>query len=211
MKDIDTNIAIFRTLQRRSLATKPDGESENLRYDRRCEAEALALQFGPSNECSIPTFTQAFQLAIFRPIHRWRLNMAQGRSLYWFSPASMFGGLLGGIVFAIGHHLFYHNLNGQIVSDGAFLNTPISEQQANIAIGTAFAFLVNSCLVFATTVAFIQVFWTLAHKQKSTNQPTLGKLNAGYSATRNPLALFNVFLWWTFPLLLSVATVTWYV
>jgi hypothetical protein len=48
----------------------------------------------------------------------------------------MVGAIFAGGLFAIFHHVFYQSLNGQPVSDGHFLEFPVSTQEANIAIGT---------------------------------------------------------------------------
>jgi hypothetical protein len=38
------------------------------------------------------------------------------------------------------------------------MGSPVSKQQVNIAIGTAFSFLVKASLTFAVGLAFVQVF-----------------------------------------------------
>jgi hypothetical protein len=62
-------------------------------------------------------------------------EMPTGKGIHWHIPAMMVGAILAGGFFAICHHLFYQSLNGQPVSDAKFLSFPVSEQQANIAIG----------------------------------------------------------------------------
>ena len=137
--------------------------------------------------------------------------MARTHGIHWYAPAMMFGGVIAGTLLAIGHHLFYRILNNQPVSDGAFLNSPVSRQQANIAIGTALAFLVKACLVFAIALAFVQIFWTAVHTSSSVNPVRLGQLDSGYAALGNFWALFNLLLWWRYPILLLIASMAWYV
>lgn len=59
-----------------------------------------------------------------------------------------------GLVLILGHHLFYASLNGTLVD-----NTSLFNQQFNIGIGTAFAFLIKSCLVLAVGTSFTQLLW----------------------------------------------------
>ena len=135
--------------------------------------------------------------------------MAVRRAVHWYVPTMMFGGVAAGTLLAVGHHLFYQDLNNQAVSDGAFLDSPVSAQQANIAIGTALAFLVKSCLVFAVGLAFIQMFWAVSHGQGMTKPLKLERIDSIYGAFDNFWALFNLVLWWKYPILLGVASLAW--
>ena len=151
--------------------------------------------------------------------------------IHWIAPASMLGGWTIGILFAAGHHLFYQyvkpigislpclgnllnllsrNLNGKTASTTGFflLGSSISDQEANTAIGTAFAYLVKACLVFAMSIAFVQVFWSGA-KAQTTTPRTLARLDATFSAFYDVPVLFNVPIWLRFPVLLSLAGTAW--
>ncbi len=70
--------------------------------------------------------------------------------IYWITPTLLFGSLLVGTIFALGHHLFYASLDGKAAAsaleDHHFLGIELSSQQINTAVGTAFAFLVRACL-----------------------------------------------------------------
>lgn len=79
--------------------------------------------------------------------------------LHWLMPSLMVGSLLAGISFAIGHHIFYSKLKDQTVRGDGYkiIGTQLSDQQFNTAVGTAFAFLVRTCLVLATTAAYAQI------------------------------------------------------
>ena len=77
--------------------------------------------------------------------------------------------------------------------------------------GTAFAFSVKACLLFAIGVAFIQVFWSVSHTFGTAKTPTLGQLDSTYSARQNLWTILNPVLWWDHPLLLAVASTAWYV
>lgn len=95
------------------------------------------------------------------------------------------------------------------------LALPIGKTHANpltrLFTGTAFAFLVKACLLFAIGVAFIQVFWSVSHTFSTTKTPTLGRLDSTYGARQNLWTVLNLALWWEYPLLLAVASTAWYV
>lgn len=119
----------------------------------------------------------------------------------------MLGALLAGVLFAVGHHLFYQGLDGTVASDVSIFGSDLSRQQASIAIGTALAFLVKACLVYAVTVAYIQIFWKGAKAPNAA--PTLSTLDDLACAIDNLLVLFKIRVWATYYVLLLVATVAW--
>jgi len=136
--------------------------------------------------------------------------MLRSNGVHWLAPASMFGALILGVLFAVGHHIFYSSLSGTSASGDGYrvLGDNITLQQANIAGGTAFAFLVKAMLVYAAAVAFVQLFWKVAISNRATT--TLGKLDSLAHAPDNLLVLQNLGLWWRHGLLLLMATSTWY-
>ena len=118
---------------------------------------------------------------------------------------------MSGVLFATGHHLFYQRLAGTAVSTDNFnlLGSSISRQEASVAIGTALAFVTKACLVFAISLAFIQVLWREISARNAA--PTLATIDNIWSAIANLLVLFNLPLWLKYPLLLLMATAAWYV
>lgn len=134
-----------------------------------------------------------------------RLPLYHG--IHWLAPISMLGSLIAGILFAVGHHLFYQRLNGTPASTISVLGSDISRQQTSIAIGTAFAFLVKACLVYAVTVAYVQVFWKEA--KAPTASHTLSSLDDLSCAIDNLLVMCKIPMWLSYWLLLLIATVTW--
>jgi hypothetical protein len=150
-------------------------------------------------------------ITIFSETCNCAFKMARGNGIHWYVPTMMFGAFVAGALLAAGHHLFYESLNGQPVSDGAFLDSPVSKQQANIAIGTALAFLVKACLAFSVSLAFVQVFWSVSHARGMIKPPTMERLDLAYGSLDNFWVLFNVVLWWRYPTLLAIASMAWYV
>lgn len=126
---------------------------------------------------------------------------------HWLAPVTMLGALAAGILLAAGHHLFYSHLEGQAVSTTSVLGSSVTQQELNIAIGTAFAYLVKSCLLSAMAVAFVQLFWREA--RYAVEAPTLEKLDDMYSAFFNVAGLLSVPLWMKYPLLVLVAVLAW--
>jgi hypothetical protein len=74
-------------------------------------------------------------------------------AVHWQAPTVIILAFIAGLAFAIGHHVFYLNLDGQPVDDHLF------DQQTNLAAGHTFAFVVRACLCVAIGVAYWQVFW----------------------------------------------------
>lgn len=118
----------------------------------------------------------------------------------------MLGSLITGILFAIGHHCFYQNLDGTVASESFILGS-ISYQQANIAIGTALAFIVKSFLVLAVVTAFIQVFWKASSEGQRVSANTIRQLDVVYSVLNNVFALAHVKIWLNCLTLLALSTI----
>ena len=132
-----------------------------------------------------------------------------GRHIHWVAPTAVGVALCAGVLFAVGHHLFYWSLNGRAVpqSDYNLLGTSFPRQQINIAAGTTFAFLVNFALASALATAYAQVFW----RQMRRREVTLDALDTTFSAIGDMSQLFKVWIWWRYPLLCCVALIAWYV
>jgi hypothetical protein len=130
--------------------------------------------------------------------------MAKHLRIHWWTPSMMFLSLIFGVLFALGHHVFYNSLVNKPTSTGdyAVMGTQHPGQQLNIAIGTAFAFLVKAAFVLAVSTAYYQVFWKVAKQDsKFEKSPTLGRLDAAFSGTTNVISLLNAPMWCRYPLL----------
>ena len=109
---------------------------------------------------------------------------------------------IAGILFAVGHHLFYLHLDHKIVSNTKY------DQQMNIRIGTAFSYLVRASLGVAVSIAYWQVFWrTLLRNQLPVSAiDSLANLLGGllslldFTALRaNPVLFFLAAISWLIP------------
>jgi hypothetical protein len=78
--------------------------------------------------------------------------------VHWYQPAFIIAVLLCGLAFALSHHFYYASMNGSTAGDAA-------KQAWPIRFGTAFAFLVVSCLQAATASALAQYIWTVVRRK----------------------------------------------
>ena len=127
--------------------------------------------------------------------------------IHWAVPTTCLAGLILGLLFAVGHHIFYWSLDGDPASEGHFdvLRSKLPHQQINIAGGTAFAFLVNFCLGLAMTTAFFQLFW----KEMLGRKTTLETLDATSSVISDVSQFTKLNIWANHPLLLILAIIAW--
>ncbi|KAF2170478.1 hypothetical protein M409DRAFT_51517 [Zasmidium cellare ATCC 36951] len=103
------------------------------------------------------------------------------------------------LLFTIGHHLFYTCLQGTPVDDGMFA------QQYNLAIGSAFAFLVRASLVLSIGAVYWQLFWrTLLSKDLP-----LETVDSLTSLLGSLVDLLLPRSWVGSPLLVAIAIVSW--
>ena len=131
------------------------------------------------------------------------------RRIHWLAPTTVLLTLAAGVLFAVGHHLFYWSLEGTPVPDNDYsiFGTNVSRQQVNIGAGTAFAFLVNFALASALATAYAQAFWRIMSRTGT----TLESLDTLYSAIGDMSQLLKVHVWWRYPLLLGLAIIAWHV
>ena len=137
--------------------------------------------------------------------------MAKHTRVHWLAPTSMWCTFLAGTLLAIGHHLFYNSLDGKEASAARLHLGRLSytEQQVNITIGTAFAYLVKASLVISVSIAYAQVFWRAFEVSSLENHLALRDIDTVFSALSNALALLNFPIWLKQPTLLLLATLAW--
>jgi hypothetical protein len=128
-------------------------------------------------------------------------------------PLMMLMALISGMFMAIGHHLFYKGLDGRVVPSQGWkaYGIELTSQQLNIAGGTALAFLVKLCLVVAVSTSYTQAIWSAAKACTKERGMSIRQLDAAFSVLGNIVALTQVRLWARHPMLISLATVAWYV
>lgn len=127
----------------------------------------------------------------------------------WVTPSWMVASLAIGVLFALGHDLFYQSLHGKAATDSAFTlaGSEVPQQQFNLAVGTALAFLVKASLVSAVSLAYLQAVWRAA---RSSSRPiTLGNMDVFMWALVDALALVNFSTWLRWPLLFLIAVIAW--
>lgn len=130
------------------------------------------------------------------------------RVIHWVTPTKILGALFLAVALAVGHHCFYAHLSGQLVpsTDYHIAGSTLSRQQANVAIGTAFALLFKSALASAVATSFIQLFWRML---KTSKKPTLvSDADAVFSLLSNILELFKISVWRLRCILMTSVAVT---
>jgi hypothetical protein len=136
-------------------------------------------------------------------------DMAKTTKIHWTTPAWMLSAFFAGLSFALGHHFFYASLADTEAPTGAYtiVGADISRQQLNTAVGTAFGFLVKSCLVLAVSVSFVQVFWNTMRLSKEGSR--LSTLDSASSLLTNYLGVFEGSTWRDFQVPLLLAFIAW--
>jgi hypothetical protein len=122
-------------------------------------------------------------------------------SVHWQAPTIILLSYAASLAFAIGHHVFYTSLDRISVDENLF------DQQTNIAIGTAFAFLFRANLVLATCTAYWQVFWATALR----NTLTISSMDALAGVLGSLLDFANVKTFFRNPGLAVLALLAWIV
>ena len=136
--------------------------------------------------------------------------MAGTSHIHYAAPLSMVSALLAGFLFALGHHIFYASLAGTVAPTWTLqiAGADISRQQLNTAAGTAFGFLVKSCLTVTTSIAFVQAFWRAA--RTSRKGLTLDSPDGTFSLLSDFLGLRKAGVWKGFPVPVLLAFIAWY-
>ncbi|TDZ15130.1 hypothetical protein Cob_v011964 [Colletotrichum orbiculare MAFF 240422] len=95
----------------------------------------------------------------------------------WHSSWNMYLFLLLGIAFAVGHHMFYHSLDGKLAED----------QVRMLRYGTILAFAAKASLGGAVIAAYQQRIWTTVRSRVL----SIAALDSMFAATENLLSLVN--------------------
>jgi hypothetical protein len=123
------------------------------------------------------------------------------RKIHWRVPAIIILAFVAGLAFALGHHAFYGSLDGQPVDRHFF------DQQINLAVGQAFAFVVRASLVISVGASYWQVFWgTMLHGTLAISQ-----VDALAGMLGSILDLLNLKASTTRPILVALALLSWMV
>jgi hypothetical protein len=132
--------------------------------------------------------------------------------IHWTTPTLMVASLIVGILFALGHHLFYASLDRKhaptSLEGHSVLGTYVSTQQFNIAVGTTFAFLVRASLMLSMSIAYFQILmWSVG--KYGTKGTKLGHLDVMTSALQDLVSLASFTTWRRRPWLWVLAIVAW--
>ncbi|KAF5253985.1 hypothetical protein FANTH_1167 [Fusarium anthophilum] len=119
-------------------------------------------------------------------------------AVHKLTPILMTGSLFLGLVLAIGHHLYYHYLDGRIVKTQ-------NQQEWFLRVGTGIAFLARALLSAAVGFAYTQILWrTLRSKSV-----TIEGVNSLFGVLHNAWDFTTWELWTAAPALAAVAIIAW--
>ncbi|KAJ4856067.1 hypothetical protein T069G_09435 [Trichoderma breve] len=116
--------------------------------------------------------------------------------------------LLFGATFSIGHHFFYQSLSGKPPPSSVYfshLGGGLTGQQVNLAVGSVFAFLVNSAFGAVITTAADQALWATVR----TKTLKLGTIDNLATATTGIWSIFDFRLWRESPIRMILVTILW--
>ncbi|EWG50755.1 hypothetical protein FVEG_09890 [Fusarium verticillioides 7600] len=119
-------------------------------------------------------------------------------AVHKLTPVLMTGSLFLGLILAIGHHLYYHYLDGRIIKSQ-------NQQEWFLRVGTGIAFLARALLSAAVGFAYTQILWrTLRSKSV-----TIEGVNSLFGVLHNAWDFTTWELWTAAPALAVVAIIAW--
>ncbi|CVL03247.1 uncharacterized protein FPRN_00055 [Fusarium proliferatum] len=119
-------------------------------------------------------------------------------AIHKLTPILMTGSLFLGLILAIGHHLYYHYLDGRIIKSQ-------NQQEWFLRVGTGIAFLARALLSAAVGFAYTQILWRTL-KSKSV---TIEGVNSLFGVLHNAWDFTAWELWTAAPALVVVAIIAW--
>ncbi|KAF7543124.1 hypothetical protein G7Z17_g10997 [Cylindrodendrum hubeiense] len=118
----------------------------------------------------------------------------------------MVGSLVVGVLFAVGQHLFYDDLDGKPPPDSSLdVWHGVSRQKVNIAIGNALAFCTKASLAVAIAAAHDQISW----KAIKGRPAEIGLIDALFSSRDDWLSAMNARMWWHMPFPAALLLLFW--
>ncbi|EXL45915.1 hypothetical protein FOCG_11911 [Fusarium oxysporum f. sp. radicis-lycopersici 26381] len=119
-------------------------------------------------------------------------------AIHKLTPVLMTGSLFLGLLLAIGHHLYYHYLDGRVIKSQ-------NQQEWFLRVGTGIAFLARALLSAAVGFAYTQILWrTLRSKSV-----TIEGVNSLFGVLHNAWDFTTWELWTIAPALAVVAIIAW--
>ncbi|KAJ3546933.1 hypothetical protein NM208_g1768 [Fusarium decemcellulare] len=115
------------------------------------------------------------------------------------TPVLMIGSLLLGVMFAVGHHLYYEFLDGNIVKSQ-------SQQEWFLRVGTGVAFSARAMLSAAVGFAYTQILWRTLRLKSVTIQG----MNSFFGILHNTWDFTAWEIWTAAPALAVVAIIAWF-
>lgn len=140
-------------------------------------------------------------------IHSDDMKRSRNHGPHWRIPALMLSSLIIGVALAIAHHAFYSSLAGTAVSSHPIkiVSWTTTQQQVNIAIGTAFAFVIKASLILACSTAYMQLLFGVINQKAF----KLEVLDNWFGGLDDLWSLGCLASYWRYPLLTLMALTCW--
>ncbi|KAI1018643.1 hypothetical protein LB503_005539 [Fusarium chuoi] len=119
-------------------------------------------------------------------------------AIHKLTPILMTGSLFLGLFLAVGHHLYYHYLDGRIIKSQ-------NQQEWFLRVGTGIAFLARALLSAAVGFAYTQILWRILRS----NSVTIEGVNSLFGVLHNAWDFTAWELWAAAPALAVVAIIAW--
>ncbi|PCD44622.1 hypothetical protein AU210_000079 [Fusarium oxysporum f. sp. radicis-cucumerinum] len=119
-------------------------------------------------------------------------------AIHKLTPVLMTGSLFLGLLLAIGHHLYYHYLDGRVIKSQ-------NQQEWFLRVGTGIAFLARALLSAAVGFAYTQILW----RSLRSKSVTIEGVNSLFGVLHNAWDFTTWELWTAAPALAVVAIIAW--
>jgi hypothetical protein len=120
-------------------------------------------------------------ISISEPTYVFTRPPSDGRGtaggIYWWTPVSMLGLFILGLIGAVSHHAYYRSLNGQEVTG----------QLNKVRYGTALAVFTKTTLVGSVAIAYRQRIWWNFRKKAM----TLSAIDSMFAVLGNPTMFYE--------------------
>ncbi|KAJ6581424.1 hypothetical protein B0H19DRAFT_506137 [Mycena capillaripes] len=127
----------------------------------------------------------------------------------WVPALTIIGSLLAGILFAVGHHLYYSSLSGKAVdSTTALAGLKVYDQKWTNHVGTALAFLTKFFFAMCIGAAYLETLWKTARRPLGLS---IAGLDASFGLLNNPMNFLSTDLLFSAQILILLAAISWLV
>ncbi|KAF7356657.1 Catalase domain-containing protein [Mycena venus] len=129
------------------------------------------------------------------------------RKKLWVPALTIIGSLLAGLLFAVGHHLYYSALDGKAVdTTTALAGLKVYDQKWSSHVGTALAFLTKFFFSLCIGAAYVETLWKTARRPLGLS---IAGLDASFGLLNNPMNFLSTDLLFSAQFLIILAAISW--